>query len=229
MREIILLTLFGMSRQASLAYRHYDEFSTFFLWQFERYPFCLCRFSSTATVSTAEVTYVGCDFYQTLELNQWYDVFSPLFPQNYQPNTFCRWTACAPVGSVVIVNCTVIKIPPVSIRHDHGQHNGNIHFYFMFDRFDDDFGRRISLNIAIAIVSKSLYRVAKIWMMAQHIVRTHHLSASQNQMRWSWVSVSEFFIAAFQLQYSLLVNVVWKLQHWKRLRILWAVISSVKY
>lgn len=130
----------------------------------------LRRFSSTASISNAQLPpsnqFAGCDFYQTMELNQWYDVFSPQFPRNYLPNTFCRWTACAPYGSVVIVNCTVMKIPAVSMRHvvHAAMVAANTQRDFILFRLRSVrrlFGR-ISLNIAVAIVLKSLYRVAKI-------------------------------------------------------------------
>lgn len=79
--------------------------------------FIFVDFSSTVSISIAQPPsnqFAGCDFYQTIQLNQLYDVFSPQFPQNYSPNTFCRWTACAPYGSVIVLNCTVMRIPTVN-------------------------------------------------------------------------------------------------------------------
>lgn len=60
--------------------------------------------------------FYGCDYYQPLVLNQWYDIFSPNFPQNYQSNVMCRWTGRAPAGSNIIVNCTFVSLPSVNIR-----------------------------------------------------------------------------------------------------------------
>lgn len=68
------------------------------------------------TLQFVQSQYYGCDFYQPLELNRVYDIFSPNFPQFYQPSTMCRWVACAPYGSNIIVNCTIIKLPIVSLK-----------------------------------------------------------------------------------------------------------------
>lgn len=57
----------------------------------------------------------GCDYHQKLDVNKSYNVFSPNFPYSYNSKTYCRWTAEAPMGYSVILNCTEIYLPPVRI------------------------------------------------------------------------------------------------------------------
>lgn len=56
----------------------------------------------------------GCDYHQKLDSNKSYNFFSPNFPYSYNSKTYCRWTAEAPMGYSVILNCTEIYLPPVS-------------------------------------------------------------------------------------------------------------------
>lgn len=58
----------------------------------------------------------GCDYHQKLDINKSYNVFSPNFPYSYNSKTYCRWTAEAPMGYSVILNCTEIYLPQVSTR-----------------------------------------------------------------------------------------------------------------
>lgn len=122
----------------------------------------LCFDSVTASISIGQPIsnqFVGCDYYQTLELNQWHDVFSPRFPQNYPPNTFCRWTACAPYGSVIVVNCTVMRIPSVSTTNYHRNEEfcQEIETLIRSRALVD-----LSPNLAVAIVSKSHWQDVRI-------------------------------------------------------------------
>lgn len=57
----------------------------------------------------------GCDYHQKLDINKSYNVFSPNFPYSYHSKTYCRWTAEAPIGYSVILNCSEIYLPQVSI------------------------------------------------------------------------------------------------------------------
>lgn len=198
MRDIFFLVLFGMS-QPHCVHQPSQVFSSFRSWILIILvfvvPFLLAS-AFAATISLAQSLsnqFVGCDFYQTLELNQWHDVFSPQFPRNYLPNTFCRWTACAPYGSVIVVNCTIMKIPMVSTRCAMGRYEYvcETKTYIWIRLFPRLFVR-ISLKLAAVIVLKSPCRDVRIWMTAQHIVRIRHLSVFQKRMRWSWVSVTEF-------------------------------------
>lgn len=58
--------------------------------------------------------YYGCDYYQPMDPNRWYDVFSPQFPNNYPVSSQCRWTGAATAGYIIAVNCTVMSLPAVS-------------------------------------------------------------------------------------------------------------------
>lgn len=75
----------------------------------------LCVALGFVPVVLGQTQFYGCDFYQPLELNRWYDVFSPQFPENYPPNSMCRWTGCAPYGSNILVNCTTMQLPAVCV------------------------------------------------------------------------------------------------------------------
>lgn len=50
---------------------------------------------------------------QTMAVGQSYDVFSPGYGENkdYKPGTNCRWTAMAPAGYRINVNCFNIQLP----------------------------------------------------------------------------------------------------------------------
>lgn len=57
----------------------------------------------------------GCDYYENIELNRVYDVFSPFYPGKYPPGTNCRWSGCAPYGTNIVIKCTDMAIPTVMI------------------------------------------------------------------------------------------------------------------
>lgn len=54
----------------------------------------------------------GCDYHQYLDINESYNVVSPNYPYSYNSKTYCRWTAEAPIGYTVILNCSEIYLPP---------------------------------------------------------------------------------------------------------------------
>lgn len=58
-------------------------------------------------------TFNGCDYYENIELNRVYDVFSPFYPGKYPPGTNCRWSGCAPYGTNIVIKCTDMAIPTV--------------------------------------------------------------------------------------------------------------------
>lgn len=55
----------------------------------------------------------GCDYYENIELNRVYDVFSPFYPGKYPPGTNCRWSGCAPYGTNIVIKCSDMAIPTV--------------------------------------------------------------------------------------------------------------------
>lgn len=54
-----------------------------------------------------------CDYFEVMKIGETYDVFSPNFPNNYLPGTWCRWSGCAPSGTHIVINCSVVQIPTV--------------------------------------------------------------------------------------------------------------------
>ncbi|XP_059607767.1 venom serine protease 34-like [Phlebotomus argentipes] len=53
----------------------------------------------------------GCDYRQTLVAGRSYDVFSPGYPQRYRGEQNCRWTAVAPAGMIIHIDCRVMELP----------------------------------------------------------------------------------------------------------------------
>lgn len=58
---------------------------------------------------------VDCDFFQTLQLNETKDIFSPLYPNRFPAHdqTMCRWSGVSPSGTVITVNCTTVDLQQV--------------------------------------------------------------------------------------------------------------------
>lgn len=61
-------------------------------------------------------SFVGCDYYENILLGHVYDVFSPNFPEKYEPNTMCRWSGCSKYGTQIVINCTFMAIPTVRLN-----------------------------------------------------------------------------------------------------------------
>lgn len=59
----------------------------------------------------------NCDFFQNVIPNKTYDIFSPGYENasNYPSNTTCRWTAIAPAGHNLRLNCKDVYMPSVRI------------------------------------------------------------------------------------------------------------------
>lgn len=55
----------------------------------------------------------GCDYRQNLVAGRFYDIFSPGFPNRYRGAQNCRWTAVAPAGMTVLIECTTMELPRV--------------------------------------------------------------------------------------------------------------------
>ncbi|XP_055705662.1 venom serine protease 34-like [Phlebotomus papatasi] len=53
----------------------------------------------------------GCDYRQNLVAGRVYDIFSPGFPNRYRGEQNCRWTAIAPAGMTVFIECTTMELP----------------------------------------------------------------------------------------------------------------------
>uniref|UniRef100_A0A6B2EI46 Putative trypsin n=1 Tax=Phlebotomus kandelakii TaxID=1109342 RepID=A0A6B2EI46_9DIPT len=53
----------------------------------------------------------GCDFRQNIVAGRSYDIFSPGFPNRYTGAQNCRWTAIAPAGMIVHIECNVMELP----------------------------------------------------------------------------------------------------------------------
>lgn len=58
--------------------------------------------------------FTGCDYYQPMDNNRWYDVFSPQYPIYYPVSSQCRWTGEAQPPNIITVNCTIMNVPTVS-------------------------------------------------------------------------------------------------------------------
>lgn len=56
----------------------------------------------------------NCDYYQEMTLGQTYYLYNKEYPNNYPPNTSCRWVARSPANTRIILSCEDIQIPPVS-------------------------------------------------------------------------------------------------------------------
>ncbi|XP_026480617.1 venom serine protease 34-like [Ctenocephalides felis] len=55
--------------------------------------------------------YPNCDYYQNMQLDMDYYVYSPNYPSNYPPGSSCRWYAEAPIGSRITLTCSYIELP----------------------------------------------------------------------------------------------------------------------
>lgn len=56
----------------------------------------------------------SCDYYQTLANGETYNVYSPGYPGLYAAGTDCRWTAVAPRGYHINLDCSDVNIPVVT-------------------------------------------------------------------------------------------------------------------
>ncbi|GAB0090087.1 venom serine protease [Sergentomyia squamirostris] len=54
---------------------------------------------------------VGCDFRENMVAGRSYDIFSPGYPNRYRGLQNCRWTAVAPVGMIVQIDCRIVDLP----------------------------------------------------------------------------------------------------------------------
>jgi hypothetical protein len=63
----------------------------------------------------ATANFPGCDHFQALRVGVNYQIYSPNFHlgQLYPRSTRCRWTAEAPPGFKVNINCDVFDLPSV--------------------------------------------------------------------------------------------------------------------
>ncbi|XP_013161753.1 PREDICTED: venom serine protease 34-like [Papilio xuthus] len=53
----------------------------------------------------------NCDFFQNVEPNQIYSVYSPGYPRNYTPGVQCRWYGVCPNGYHCRLDCPDINLP----------------------------------------------------------------------------------------------------------------------
>lgn len=70
----------------------------------------------------------NCDYYQSMTVGTTYNVYSPGYPQNYAAGVDCRWTAVAPRGYRIYLDCSDVDIPVVSMEHN----KFNIFTFFFF-------------------------------------------------------------------------------------------------
>lgn len=52
-----------------------------------------------------------CDYFQKLTSSSQFTITSPGYPSNYTRNAKCRWTAEAPPGFKISLNCIEVQIP----------------------------------------------------------------------------------------------------------------------
>lgn len=65
---------------------------------------------SLKSCSTLE-DYNNCDFFQRITATSQFSIVSTGYPRTYFSNTKCRWTAEAPMGYRISLNCHDVRIP----------------------------------------------------------------------------------------------------------------------
>lgn len=73
---------------------------------------------STLIVILAIKPFHGCDYFQNVEVGKSYEISSPEYNREV-----CRWTAQAPEGHILVLECDVVYIPLVRLQ---------FRFFFIF-------------------------------------------------------------------------------------------------
>lgn len=53
----------------------------------------------------------GCDYFQALRIGAVYSIASSGYPRNYNRGASCRWSAEAPPGYIIQLNCNEVRLP----------------------------------------------------------------------------------------------------------------------
>lgn len=67
-------------------------------------------------ITGTNALYENCDFYQELQPDQPYYIYSPDYPNPYPSGTSCRWYAVSPPGTQVFLSCENIDLPQVNLK-----------------------------------------------------------------------------------------------------------------
>lgn len=58
--------------------------------------------------------FAGCDYSEQMAAGSTRDIFSPGYSNPYRGQVNCRWSATAPVGTLLQLQCTDVNLPAVS-------------------------------------------------------------------------------------------------------------------